>query len=78
MDQHDVLQLIDDLETEIHRLVAENSTLKKKVTQLDATLAEKKADEDIFGNVSTNERIAMKTKVEQLIEKIDQQLQRTH
>lgn len=77
MDQQAVLQLIAELEQQIKLLVQRNASLQTKVMHLEHELAEKKVREDMFGNLETNERLAMKAKVEQLLRKIDVQLQKT-
>jgi len=72
MDQHAVLSIINELENQIQLLIQKNSVLSAKNTELKTALSKKQAD--VFEHLDTNDRIAMKAKVDHLLHKIDQQL----
>jgi hypothetical protein len=77
MDQQAVLKIITELENQIHLLIQKNSVLQAKANELEATLHQKQTKKDIFDHLDTNDRISMKAKVEHLIHKIDQHLQKS-
>jgi regulator of replication initiation timing len=74
MDQHAVLSIINELENQIQLLIQKNSVLNAKNVELKTALNQKKAD--VFEHLDTNDRIAMKAKVDHLLKKIDQQIKK--
>jgi cell division septum initiation protein DivIVA len=65
--------LITLLEQEVEILLQQNLSLKKENALLKKQLADKPtpAQSDLFGNLSTTEKMALKAKVDHLIHKID-------
>ncbi len=76
MSLHPLESIITELEQEIQILLQQNQSLKKEVAVLKKQLAEKptSAQSDLFGNLSTTEKMALKAKVDHMIQKIDTHL----
>ncbi|TVR18080.1 MAG: hypothetical protein EA391_03020 [Balneolaceae bacterium] len=67
--------LLEQIRVQVHQLKKRNRDLSKENQRLRSKLNEvHKTQTDIFSNISESERIAMKHKVNGLIEKIDRHL----
>lgn len=77
MEQNTLQSIISELEIEIQKLVRKNNALKKENADLRLKAEQAPAQSDLFGALSTNERITMKAKVEHLLTKVEQHLQRS-
>ncbi|TNE72503.1 hypothetical protein EP331_06995 [bacterium] len=78
MSEQVINPLLNELEQEIHRLLQHISSLKKENASLKAQLLEKpkQAQSDLFGELSLPDKIALKAKVNQMIHKVDQHLEK--
>lgn len=74
MDKTTLPLIISELEVEIQKLVRKNVALKNENATLKKQLEKTASQDDLFGSLSTNERISMKAKVDHLLKKIDQQI----
>lgn len=76
MSLHPFESIVTELEQEIQSLIQQNQSLKKELAAVKKQLAEKptSAQSDLFGNLSTTEKMALKAKVDHMIQKIDRHL----
>jgi regulator of replication initiation timing len=69
------LNLLEQIRTQVDSLKKQNKELNRENLKLKARLEEVQKDQtDIFSSISESERIAMRHKVNGLIEKIDKHL----
>lgn len=69
------LKLLQQIRTEVHLLKKKNKDLNRENLKLKSKLNDlQKNQTDIFSNISESERIAMKHKVSDLVEKIEKHL----
>lgn len=69
------LNLLEQIRTQVNSLKKQNKELSRENLKLKSRLEEVQKDQtDIFSSISESERIAMRHKVNGLIEKIDKHL----
>lgn len=67
-----------EMEETARRLKQENSLLKSKITELEIAIENVKSEPDTFNLLNTKERDTLKTKLQDLISRIDYHLSAEH
>lgn len=67
-----------EMEETARRLKQENSLLKSKITELEIAIEKVKSEPDTFNLLNTKERDTLKTKLQDLISRIDYHLSAEH
>lgn len=72
----DALDANTELRQTINRLEQENQALKNKIKEIEQQISKPSNDEDLFGNtsISSEDREEVKTKISELISKLDNHL----
>lgn len=67
-----------EMEAATRRLKQENTLLKSKITELEIAIENVKSEPDTFNLLNTKERDTLKTKLQDLISRIDYHLSAEH